>query len=275
MVSMVSGADVVVALAAVLTAAVVWLLTARGRARRRLAALARSIAAASRQPAVAASGTPRGGTARTPGPSGRVYPVPVLPVRLRSLAALRRRPVERRRRRITVQELCFALAEELRVGRTPAESLSRAVDVMPAEFRRELAGVTVAARTGGDTPAALRHADSVTGAEGLWRLAACWQVGSGSGAGFALAVQRLAGALRAEEEHRQDVSAQLAGTHATSRLLAILPVVGLLMSTAMGVQPLRFLLGTPYGLVCLVLGVAFDVAGILWTRSLARSAEKG
>lgn len=185
-----------------------------------------------------------------------------------------RHPATERRRRSAVPQLCFALAAELRAGRTPAEALERAVASMPAELADELTGVVTESRTGGDVARALRAVATRTDEEGLGRLAACWQVGAGSGAGFAAAVERLGGALRAEEHHRQEVTARLAGPRSTARLLAALPVLGVLMSAGMGMAPFDFLLGSAYGLVCLVAGLGLEIAGAFWTGRLARHAEE-
>lgn len=180
---------------------------------------------------------------------------------------------EERLGRARVIEVTFALAAELRAGRTPLQALSRAAETY-AGPAAELAGVLTAGRTGGDVPAALRAASAGPGAGGLRRLAACWHIGAGSGAGFADAVERVAETLRTEEQHREEVAAQLAGPRSTTRLLSALPLVGLVMATAMGLHPLGFLFGSAYGYVCLVAGCSLDAVGVVWTRRLAR-AEVG
>jgi tight adherence protein B len=52
----------------------------------------------------------------------------------------------------------------------------------------------------------------------------------------------------------------------------VLPVAGLLMAAGLGADPLRVLLSTPLGLVCLVLGLGLDGLGVLWTGRLVRRA---
>lgn len=244
------------ALAVALSAAVGWLLSAHARASDRLAALCSLLGVSGRR-GWAAAGQDYGPRVRGT---------------LVGLQRRWRRTSERCRRRTGVTELCFALSAELQAGRTPTEGLERSVEVLAADFARELSGVLAAAGTGGDVSRELRFVSGRDGAEGLRRLAACWQVCAGSGAGFAVAVGRLAAALRAEEEHRQEVSTHLAGTTSTSRLLALLPLVGLLMSAGMGMDPFGFLLGTRYGLVCLAAGAVLDALGVLWTGRLARAA---
>jgi tight adherence protein B len=87
-------------------------------------------------------------------------------------------------------------------------------------------------------------------------------------------VERLANGLRAEEAQRREVSAQLAGPRATARLVAILPLFGLMLAAGLGGDPLRVLFGTSYGLVCLGTGLALDVVGVLWTERIASAAER-
>jgi tight adherence protein B len=93
------------------------------------------------------------------------------------------------------------------------------------------------------------------------------------GGAFASVADGLASALRDEETHRQQVSAQLAGARATAKLLAVLPLLGIAMAAALGAHPLTFLFTTLPGFVCLIVGVALDATGIVWTRRIATSAE--
>ncbi|WP_433330596.1 type II secretion system F family protein [Spirillospora sp. CA-294931] len=111
------------------------------------------------------------------------------------------------------------------------------------------------------------------GAEGLRLLAACWRVGAERGGTLATVLDGLAEALRDDEAQRQEVAVQLAGPRATARLLAVLPVLGLAMSAAMGGNPLVFLFTTLPGVACLVVGVGLDLTGLWWTQRLVQSAE--
>ncbi|WP_236005204.1 type II secretion system F family protein [Nonomuraea antri] len=170
-------------------------------------------------------------------------------------------------------ELCQALSAELSAGRTPGEALTRAVAAVDFPDPQVMRPVTAAARDGGDVAAALAAAAPARGGEGLHRLTACWDVGVTVGAGLAALVERVAGALRAAQAHRQDVAAQLAGPRATARLLAVLPALGLLMAGALDMHPLDFLLGSVPGLACLVTGIALDACGLWWTNRMAIRAQ--
>jgi tight adherence protein B len=86
-------------------------------------------------------------------------------------------------------------------------------------------------------------------------------------------IERVGVSLREAQAHRQDVAAQLAGPRATARLLAALPLLGLLMATGLGMNPLSFLFGSPAGFGCLAIGIALDATGVWWTNRLVTHAE--
>lgn len=190
--------------------------------------------------------------------------------RIRRIVARRR---ERDIRARGCAELCQGIAAELRAGRTAVDAMERAVSELAAPVRAALGPAVAAARSGGDVESALALLGREPGLSGLSGLAACWRVGAETGTGFASVLDRFAETLRADLTHRAEVTAQLAGARSSARLLAALPVVGMAMATGLGTNPLTFLLGTPYGLACLLAGVALDAAGLWWTRSLAASAE--
>ncbi|MFJ3335237.1 type II secretion system F family protein [Streptomyces sp. NPDC086766] len=178
----------------------------------------------------------------------------------------------RERRAGAVIALCGTLAGEVRAGRQPGEALLCAARDSGGLGEAQ-AAVLAAARFGGDVPGALALAARQPGAEGLRGLAACWRVAVDRGAGLAAGLDRLEGALRAERDQRADLRAQLAGARATALMLAGLPVLGLLLGTAMGADPLRVLLHTGAGLGCLVVGGAFEAVGLWWALRIVRRAE--
>lgn len=198
----------------------------------------------------------------------------------------------REQRRTAVVALCAALAGELRTGATPHQS----VEMAAGEFTAPAAGSTgagtagaatatagapvldctvllAAVRYGGDVPEAFRVLAELPGAEGAAGIAACWQVAASSGAGLAVGLDRVAEGLRADRALRESVRAELAGPRSTAGLLALLPLFGLLLGTALGADPLRMLLHTPSGLVCLLFGAALEWGGLAWTARIARGAE--
>ncbi|MFF3910912.1 type II secretion system F family protein [Streptomyces sp. NPDC001848] len=168
--------------------------------------------------------------------------------------------------------LCGALAGEVRAGRQPGEALLRAARDSGGLGEAQ-AAVLAAARFGGDVPGSLADAARQPGADGLSGLAACWRVAVDRGAGLAAGLDRLEAALRAERDQRADLRAQLAGARSTAVLLAGLPVLGLLLGTALGAHPLHVLLHTGAGLACLVVGGVLEGAGLWWALRIVRGAE--
>ncbi|GAA2719626.1 hypothetical protein GCM10010439_05660 [Actinocorallia aurantiaca] len=192
-------------------------------------------------------------------------------------SALRENPLARRLTRhreeetwrLGVIELCDALAAELTAGRTPEDALADAVESLsPA-----LAVPLKATMSAPDLPQALHRLSEHPGAHGLRLLAACWRIGVERGAAFAPVMDGLTQGLRDDHDHHQQIKAQLAGTHATARLLAVLPCLGLAMSWSLGADPLGFLFTTLPGLACLLLALLLDAAGLLWTKHIATRAE--
>lgn len=188
---------------------------------------------------------------------------------LRWLRAARAARAAETERRAAVREVCEVLAAELRAGRTPDEALASASAVLP-----ELGPAVLAGRLGGDVPTAVREISAPGATEALHALAAAWSVADRSGAGLAVVLDQLTTKLRADEELRQEVSAQLAAPRATARVVAALPLAGLALGLGLGADPLAFLLGTPAGLGCLVVGAGLVLAGLAWVERLARGAER-
>ncbi|MFD0551350.1 type II secretion system F family protein [Streptomyces rectiviolaceus] len=192
---------------------------------------------------------------------------------IRRVRRAREARLEGERRAAAVIALCGALAGEVRAGRQPGEAL-RVAGAAGAGLGAARAGVLAAARFGGDVPGALEEAAREPGAQGLLGLAACWRVAVDRGAGLAAGLERLEGALRAERDQRADLRAQLAGARSTAVMLAGLPVLGLLMGSALGAAPLRVLLHTGAGLGCLAAGGVLEGAGVWWALRVVRGAEE-
>ena len=191
------------------------------------------------------------------------------------VSARRARAVLVSRRRVAVLEATLTLGAALRGG-LPSGSAWRDARVVAHEVCPEddlLAPVVGAPTVGLDLADALDAAAVPPGAEGLRRIAACWRVGSGTGAGLADALDRVADGLRREQALRRQVGAELAGPRATARLLAALPVAGILLGASAGADPLDVLLHTVPGTWCLAVGLTLAALGLAWVERIARAAE--
>ncbi len=172
-------------------------------------------------------------------------------------------------------EACAALASELRAGRPAGTALEAAAVVAAGPLRDRLRAASGSARLGGDVTQALRQGPPTAVPEVVAGLSACWKVCAGTGSGLAAAVERLADGLRARDDARRAVEAELAGPRATAGLLAVLPLAGIGLAAGLGARPVHVLLHTTVGAGCLVLGVVLDLLGLLWSRRIATSAGLG
>ena len=205
---------------------------------------------------------------------GPMRPPAALARARRLLHALRRRLLSRRRRtrmRAALRESLAEVVADVRAGQPPERALTRAL----ADRDAALAPRTLAAaRWGGDIVGALRDDAHAAAQPLLASAAACWSVAATQGAGLADALDRLVAQDRRAEEVRRQLEAHLAAPRATARMLALLPAFGLVLGIAVGGDPIGWLLGTPLGAACLVLGLLLIALGLLWATRIAARTER-
>lgn len=180
-----------------------------------------------------------------------------------------------RRRRVQVRtalrESLTEVVADVRAGQPPERALTRALaDRDPLLAPRTRA----AARWGGDIVTSMRDDARRADQPLLASAAACWSVASTQGAGLADALDRLVAQDRRAEEVRRQLQAHLAAPRATARMLALLPAFGLVLGIAVGGDPLGWLLGTPWGIACLVCGVLLIALGLFWASRIATRTER-
>ncbi|KQX73888.1 type II secretion system F family protein [Aeromicrobium sp. Root472D3] len=171
-------------------------------------------------------------------------------------------------RRAEAVEIVALMAAELRAGVLP----QRMLEGLAVEFT-VLGPAARAAGLGGDVPAALREASRVDGRGLLRDVAAAWSVSERSGAGLAAVVERLGRSARDDRENAREIESGVGPARATGRLMAVLPVLGLLLGSGMGGDPVGVLTGTWIGAACLAAGCALACAGIAWIEQIASAAS--
>ncbi|MDR6988111.1 tight adherence protein B [Paenarthrobacter nitroguajacolicus] len=107
----------------------------------------------------------------------------------------------------------------------------------------------------------------------VWmELAACLEVAETSGCPLADLLTRFAAQLEAEEDAEAARQTALAGPKATVKLLSWLPVFGLVLGMALGVDPLGILLDNILGVATFAAGLLLTVAGRVWSSRLVAAA---
>ena len=94
-----------------------------------------------------------------------------------------------------------------------------------------------------------------------------------SGAPIADVLDSCASGISEAAEAASARSVALAGPQTSAQMLAWLPLVGVVLGSALGAEPLHFLFSTPAGLCVFFLGLACEIGGIVWIRRLSARAE--
>lgn len=159
-------------------------------------------------------------------------------------------------------------------GPVPGSLAPASIEVLAAARAAAANGIPVSAAIrralsgGGAVGASVRHRDARIWAD----LAACFDIAEASGCPLADVLTRFAAQLEVEDDAEAARQTALAGPKATVALLTWLPVLGLGLGAALGVDPLAVLLGTPLGLAALAAGVGLTVAGRIWSAKLVAAA---
>jgi tight adherence protein B len=180
-----------------------------------------------------------------------------------------RRWAEHDAQRDAITGLCTALRAELEAGLQSRAAFISAVWSYPE--LRDIAERASRPESELDLPALLIEHAEQPGRRALRSLAACWYAADRHGIALADAVTGIEEGLRAESARLRATEVELAGIRATILLLAALPLFGFAMGVALGANPLNTLLHNTLGQLSLVLGVALDLVGLLWTDRLVAS----
>jgi tight adherence protein B len=200
--------------------------------------------------------------------AGGVYAALVARVVLRRWSAKAQATVRSR----TLDEL-GALAADLRAGLSPGLSApGSALGTSPGDdtASASLSGTALAGSLGapaGD-PAA-----SPADVRLLELTAAVWRLAERTGAPVADLVDRIEADARTADRARASVAAQAAGARATAMLLAGLPVGGIALGYAIGVDPLQVLLHTSLGAACVAGALLLQIGGLAWADRLASAGS--
>lgn len=165
--------------------------------------------------------------------------------------------------------LLDVLAPSLRAGRTPAEAVDLACSVVRVPLADDLRRATRAGIPLDTVIATHARSDAAVRFFGQ-----AWQLSATIGCPLAQATEVAGRGARARLDHRRHVESATAGSRATVRVLAVLPLAGPLLAMAVGVDPVETYLASPPTWVALAAGVVLVVVGHRWvTASVARAVR--
>lgn len=160
------------------------------------------------------------------------------------------------------------LGGELRAGAPVVGAAEAAASGAGVNGRELMLALAASARIGVDT---LTLPEEVSrNSEAVHRLQAAWVLCRRHGVPLADLVETVAEDLADADRADRRQAAELAGPRLSGYLLAGLPVVGLLLGTAMGADPVNVLLHSGIGQILLLCGAALTSAGLLWSARIAR-----
>lgn len=164
--------------------------------------------------------------------------------------ARRRRQSQASALRQAARHTVSLLAAQLRAGAAPCQVLR-----------------TAAARLPGAAPDDASMPDPIC-RDIADKLNAVADVAERTGAPAAHLLNRLDAEVRSQGRVAAAVASHTAGSAASAKLLAGLPVAGLLLGQAVGVDAVEFLLHTPLGAACAFAAALLQAAGLAWSRQI-------
>ncbi|AZA12279.1 type II secretion system F family protein [Corynebacterium gerontici] len=173
--------------------------------------------------------------------------------------------------RQTLSKMLGMCVSELRCGASLGDCLEHAAQ--QHQYEPAATAFAAAARslhTGGGASAQLEHYCEQM--PDLRTVAHCWRIAERHGIAMAPLLENAERQLRARLHHRQRTNAAMQGPKATAAILCALPLVGMLLGAAMGVNVPQLLVSSFIGNCMLLIGIVLISSGLLWTQRIIRGA---
>jgi tight adherence protein B len=188
---------------------------------------------------------------------------------VRSWAA-RRRDTRRARQ---LPEALERMASGLRAGRSLGSALAEVAATCPPPLGHELRAVAAAVEHGAGVERALHTWTTAAASSRDVALAGtALELGGRAGGEVARALDRVAATLRERRELQAEVRALATQARASAGILIACPLVFTAFVSTIEPGVAGFLLTTPAGLACLLLGTVLDALGALWMARIVEDA---
>ena len=172
------------------------------------------------------------------------------------------------RRPSGLPEAVDAVASALRAGRSLADALVTAAAATPNPLASELTGVATAIGRGLPSAVAVERWSTRTTEPGAPLFAAAIGLAGDAGGDVGGALAGVADTLRERRALGREIRALAAQARLSALIVAVAPVGFAVVAALADPETARFLLATPAGLACLVIGAALDLAGWRWMRHI-------
>lgn len=178
------------------------------------------------------------------------------------------------RRDAQLPEVLERLAAAARAGHSLGTALVEVAATTAPPLGPELAVAAVA--IGGGAPverAVERFAAAALPSADLDLATTALALGARAGGEVSRALDRVAATLRERRELRAEARALATQARASAGVLTVAPLAFAVLVSAIEPGAIGFLVATPVGLVCLLVGLALDGAGALWMSRLVADAR--
>jgi tight adherence protein B len=177
-----------------------------------------------------------------------------------------------RQSELEVPLLLEAAARGVRSGLSTRAGLAEAADQLVGPLRDEVETLNRRVGLGVPLSEALDDWRVANPRSGLALAATSLSLGSAAGGSRAQALESVATTLREREALRAEVKSLTTQARASAAVMAATPMGFLLLVTAGGGDAAGFLVGTRFGVTCLVSGLAAEAVGAAWMAWLTRAA---
>ncbi|SOD71906.1 tight adherence protein B [Jatrophihabitans sp. GAS493] len=192
---------------------------------------------------------------------------------LMSCLRKRRQAAQVARDRSALLAAVATLRGELLAGSRPADALEAVRPALgrSATLSAAFAAAEASAREGEEVAEVLLAHDTTA----LLRpVAAAWRLAEATGAPIATVLGRVQADLRDAGDIERAVQVAVAGPRASAMMLATLPVLGLVLGSAVGARPISVLTGSVPGQLLGCAGVLLELAGVAWTGRITAAASR-
>ena len=169
-------------------------------------------------------------------------------------------------------ELLEAVARFLRSGSSLAAALRDASLELDPSLRRELAIVLAGTARGRTLAESFDEWAQASRSPARHMVAAAMAVSHRVGGASAHTFDALASSLRARASARREAHAMAAQARASALVIGLAPLAFALVIAAVDPSLAASVVHSGGGRLCLIVGVAFEAAGLAWIRRLSRRA---